>query len=220
MLAIKDRVTMLTEQVHTLCSTLSRPLPTLMAVTKYASYEQSQAVLDAGLSLLGENKVQDGITKRHHLSPCHMHLIGHLQSNKVLKAVQGFDCIQSVDSLKLATKIHQTCLALNKVMPVYLELNIGEESSKHGFLIAQLWHHLDTLWTLSGLDIQGLMVIPPASNDPEDSREFFKKAKKIQNTIYQQHPHFVGLSMGMSHDFKVAIEEGSTCVRIGGFLFH
>ena len=216
--SIANRVKILNELVSRHCHQLKRPLPTILAVTKYASSDQTQAIIDSGLTLLGENKVQDGLAKQRICSPCTLHLIGHLQSNKVKKAVQHFDCIQSVDSLKTAELIHQASREIGKRMPIFLEVNIGEEGSKYGFSANDLLNAIDQIHSLPHLDVQGLMAIPPYDDQAEKTRPYFQKAHSLYQKIRAQHPQFSQLSMGMSHDFLIALEEGATMIRIGGFL--
>jgi len=192
-----------------------------MAVTKYASLEQTRAVIDAGVTLIGENKVQAGLQKLDDLNRKNIkcHLIGHLQSNKVLKAVDRFDMIQSVDSLKLLTKIGESTKAKTSPYPVLLEINIGKEPQKHGFLPDNIEKDFEVLIKIQGVDIQGIMMIPPYQSDPEKCRPYFREGKKLYDRLKSVYSGIHILSMGMSADFEVALQEGSHLVRIGSYLF-
>ncbi len=197
------------------------PHARIMGVTKYASLEQTQAVVDSGLLLLGENKVQDGIQKITQINnpDIEWHLIGHLQSNKVKKAVAHFSMIQSVDSLKLLTKIGEESRLLDKTMPVLLEINLGNEPNKHGFNEEDIWLNHAQLWQVNGVLIQGIMIIPPFSDNPETTRPYFKRAKKLYDHLKSVYSNISILSMGMSSDFNVALQEGSNLIRVGHLLF-
>jgi pyridoxal phosphate enzyme (YggS family) len=158
------------------------------------------------------------------LPDIHFHLIGHLQSNKVPRAVELFDGIDSVDSLKLADKINGMAGRMRKRLPVLLEINIGGEEQKAGLApdSPELEQLLAAAPRLAALAIRGLMTIPPHTDDPEGARPFFKRLRELRDSIRARDLPGVSmdtLSMGMSHDFEVAIEEGSTCVRLGTAIF-
>jgi pyridoxal phosphate enzyme (YggS family) len=216
----------ISSRIHTLLERI-RPYPNdrevrLMAVTKYATVEQTQAVVDSGLFLLGENKVQDGLAKIQNVSGLGIewHLIGHLQSNKVKKAVGGFSCIQSIDSYSLLQKIGQEAAVLGKTQSVLLEVNIGNEPNKYGFSKDVLLETHEQLWAVDGVKIEGIMIIPPLGENPEQSRPYFQEAKKLYDHLKSVYSSINTLSMGMSNDFDIALQEGSTLVRVGHFLFH
>jgi PLP dependent protein len=194
---------------------------TLLAVTKGQPPEVIKAAADLGQLLFGENKVQEARAKIP-LCPgkLHWHFIGHLQSNKCRDAVELFEMIQSVDSLSLAQEIAKRAEQAAKRIPVMLEVNLAGEANKFGYRPGQLLAELRELNALSRLEIQGLMTVPPWSSEAEKARPYFQRLRELKAECEQilgaSLPH---LSMGMSGDFEVAIEEGSTMVRIGTALF-
>lgn len=199
----------------------------LMAVSKTFPADAIRQAYDAGQRLFGENRVQEFAGKAESLrdlAGLEMHLIGHLQSNKARKAAEVFAAIESVDSLKLAERLNASGADLGKRLPVLIEINIGGEEAKSG--VAAGSAELDRLLTAApqfkNLNIRGLMTVPPFIEDPEGARPFFRKLRELRDQIAARNLPAVimdELSMGMSHDFEVAIEEGSTCVRIGTAIF-
>jgi len=193
----------------------------LVCVTKTVDVQKINEAIKAGATIIGENKVQEYEEKRDDLLPCEKHLIGHLQSNKVKKAVQLFDVIQSVDSLKLIQDIDKKARAINKTQKVFLQVNIGNESQKFGFaenLIAQV---LTEVPALKNVHVRGLMCIPPFES-PEETISYFIRMKALFDELQQKNQENIAireLSMGMSGDYKVAIEQGATMVRIGSSIF-
>lgn len=194
---------------------------TLLAVTKTQPPQMVEAAAKLGLSLFGENKVQEAKAKIP-LCPGRVrwHMIGHLQSNKCRDAVALFGMIQSVDSLALAEEINKRADAAARSMPILLEVNIVGEASKFGYPPARLLEQLKAINDLPRLELQGLMTIPPWTPLPEKVRPAFRRLRELKTECEQilgaPLPH---LSMGMSGDFEVAIEEGATIVRIGTALF-
>lgn len=194
---------------------------TLLAVSKTHPPETIKAAADCGQIFFGENKVQEAKAKIP-LCPGKLrwHFIGHLQSNKCRDAVELFEMIQSVDGLPLAREIARHTGQAAKMMPVLLEVNVAGEASKFGYQPEQLLAELKELNALSRLEIQGLMTVPPWSAESEKSRPYFRRLRELKAQCEQilgaPLPH---LSMGMSDDFEVAIEEGATMVRIGTALF-
>jgi len=197
----------------------------LMAVTKTFPGEAIAEAHAAGLRLFGENRVQEFAGKSWDvkgLADARFHLIGHLQTNKVPRAVELFDAIDSVDSLKLAEKLNAIAGRMRKRLPVLLEVNLGGEPQKAG--LAPDSPELDQLLAaaprLAALSFDGLMCLPPHTDDPEGARPYFRRLRELRDTLRAQHNLALRtLSMGMSHDFEVAIEEGSTCVRLGTAIF-
>jgi len=194
---------------------------TLLAVTKSHSPETVRAAAELGLALFGENRVQEAKVKMG-LCPARLrwHLIGHLQSNKCRDAVHCFAMVQSVDGLPLAQELNKWAEKSARTLPILLEANIAGESSKFGYQPGQLLAELETLNALPRLEIHGLMTIAPWTPDPEKVRPVFRKLRELK----QQCEDRLGaplplLSMGMSGDFEVAIEEGATLVRLGTVLF-
>lgn len=200
----------------------------LMAVTKTIDEKLIREAMEAGAALLGENRVQELERKRPNLPPCEMHLIGHLQTNKAAKAVAVADMIQSVDSMRLAAEIERVCAKTGKVMPVLLEVNIGRDGAKSGFLPEQLEAALEDIAGFPHISIRGLMTIPPFSGNPYTTKNYFSqmrqlyldiRAKKLDNITRGSLSRLDVLSMGMSGDYELAIEAGSTLVRVGSAIF-
>jgi PLP dependent protein len=194
---------------------------TLLAVTKTQPPEIVNAAAELGLLVFGENKVQEAKAKTP-LCPNKLrwHFIGHLQSNKCRDAVQLFQMIQSVDSLSLAREINKRAAEAAKTMPVLLEVNLAGEASKFGYQPPSLLAELNQINSLPRIEVQGLMTVPPWTPEAENSRLHFRRLRELKMECEQMLgaplPH---LSMGMSGDFEVAIEEGATMVRIGTALF-
>jgi PLP dependent protein len=193
----------------------------LLAVSKTHPAEAIQAAVNCGQIFFGESKIQEAKAKIP-LCPgrARWHFIGHLQSNKVRDAVELFEMIQSVNSLALAREISKRCGQASKTMPVLIEVNVAGEASKFGYQPQQLLVDLKELNALPGIEIQGLMTIPPYATEPEKSRPHFRRLREFKSRCVEilgaPLPH---LSMGMSGDFEIAIEEGATMVRIGTALF-
>jgi hypothetical protein len=194
---------------------------TLLAVTKMQPPEVVQSASKLGLILFGENKVQEAKAKIP-LCPGNLrwHMVGHLQSNKCRDAVELFKMIQSVDSLSLAQEINKRAEQAAKTMPVLMEVNVAGEASKFGYRPEQLLAELKELNALPRIEIHGLMTVPPWSAEAEKARPHFRRLREIkaqcEQTLGAPLPH---LSMGMSGDFEIAVEEGATMVRIGTELF-
>jgi pyridoxal phosphate enzyme (YggS family) len=194
---------------------------TLLAVSKTHPPETVKTAADCGLVLFGENKVQEAKAKIP-LCPgrLHWHFIGHLQSNKCRDAVELFEMIQSVDSLSLAQEINKRAEQAARRMPVLLEVNVAGEASKFGYPPERLLAELKEINALPRLEIHGLMTVPPWSPEPKDSRPHFRRLRELREravaVLGAPLPH---LSMGMSGDFEIAIEEGATMVRVGTALF-
>lgn len=193
----------------------------LMAVTKTHPPETVQAAANAGLVYFGENKVQEAKAKIPQCSgKLRWHFIGHLQSNKARDAVELFEMIQSVDSLSLAQELNKRCEQAGKRLPILLEVNLAGEASKFGYAPERLLAELNELNALPRLEVHGLMTVPPWKPVAEQVRPFFRAARELKQRCEEilgaPLPH---LSMGMSGDFEVAIEEGSTIIRIGAALF-
>ncbi|PYV58101.1 MAG: YggS family pyridoxal phosphate-dependent enzyme [Acidobacteria bacterium] len=199
----------------------------LMAVTKTVPPERIREAYDAGLRLFGENRVQEFAAKADGLRDlvgAEWHMIGHLQSNKAVKAAELFARVDSVDSLRLAQKLNTAASQLGKKLSVLIEINIGGEQVKNGVApdSAELEHLLTGAPEFSSLEFRGLMTVPPYNDDPEQSRQHFREMRELFNQIARRNLASIRmdvLSMGMSHDFEVAIEEGSSCVRIGAAIF-
>lgn len=193
----------------------------LLAVSKTFPVDAIREAVDAGQVLFGENKVQEILAKAPQLpANLHWHLIGHLQSNKVRKVLPLVKAIHSVGSLDLARDVDRIAGELGLFPQVYLEVNLGAESSKHGFSAEQVRENLEALYALKRLEIQGLMCIPPFDADAERSRPYFVKLRELREELEQRGGAPLPLlSMGMSHDFEIAVEEGATTVRVGSAIF-
>ena len=193
----------------------------LLAVSKTCPAETIGEAVQGGQIYFGENKVQEAKAKIPHCpGKARWHFIGHLQSNKARDAVELFEMIQSVDSLNLAREISKRCEQAAKQLPVLLEVNAAGESSKFGYPPEKLLSELRELNSLPRIIVQGLMTVPPFSTDAEKSRPHFRRLRELKSQCEEilgaPLPH---LSMGMSGDFEIAIEEGATIVRIGTALF-
>jgi len=194
---------------------------TLLAVSKGQPPEVVRAAADLGLTLFGENKVQEARAKIP-LCPSRLrwHLVGHLQSNKAREAVHWFEMIQSVDSLALAAELQKQADKAAKTVPVLIEVNVAGESSKFGYRPEALLAELTALNTFPRLELHGLMTLAPWTPDPEKVRPVFQRLRELKTECEQRlGASLAHLSMGMSGDFEVAIEEGATLVRIGTALF-
>lgn len=198
----------------------------LMGVSKTHPAEAILEAYAAGLRHFGENRVQEFSTKAPALTAlqdARFALIGHLQSNKSTRAVELFYSVQSLDSLRLAHRLNEAARSFNKRLQVLVEIKLSPEESKHGLTSdsAELAELLDALPSLASLEMRGLMTVPPFAEDLEAVRPYFRSLRSLRDSLAAHHPRlcFDELSMGMSHDFEIAIEEGSTCVRIGTALF-
>jgi|SRR5689334_15225216 len=199
----------------------------LMAVTKTFSAEKIREAYDAGLRLFGENRVKEFSAKYaavRDLADAEFHMIGHLQTNKAAKAVEVFSAIDSVDSLHLTQKLDAAARKADKSVPILIEVNLGGEQSKSGVKpdTAEFEELVQNVGALENIEVRGLMAIPPYTDDPEGARPFFRVLRQWCEKIADRNLPSVKmevLSMGMSHDFEVAIEEGSTCVRLGTAIF-
>jgi PLP dependent protein len=199
----------------------------LMAVSKTVEPERIRQAYNAGLRTFGENRVQEFVEKTpalNDLPGIDWHLIGHLQSNKAKRAAELFHRVDSVDSVRLAQRLEAAAQQMGKVLPVLIEINVGGEESKSG--IAEGSPELEALLQeaqkCEHVQVHGLMTIPPYTDDPDGARPYFRKLRNLRNAIDARRLPGVRmdvLSMGMSHDFEVAVEEGSTCVRVGTAIF-
>jgi PLP dependent protein len=199
----------------------------LMAVSKTFPADAILEAYHAGQRLFGENRVQEFFDKFPavaNLPDVRFHMIGHLQSSKTTKAAEIFHAVDSIDSAKLAQRLSDAAQRINKTLDVLIEINVGGEEAKSG--LAPDDPELETILTKApdwtNLRIRGLMTVPPFTENPEGARPYFRKLREVRDRLATRHLPSVTLdvlSMGMSHDFEVAIEEGSTCVRIGTAIF-
>jgi len=191
---------------------------TLIAVTKTAAVDQVKEAIDSGVTDFGENRVQAAKEKISCLSgfpDIKWHMIGHLQTNKVKQAALLFDAVHSVDSLRLAKELSLKAIEVQKTMPVFIEVNVSGEETKYGIKEGEAEGLIEESRRLGGLELKGLMTMAPFSDDPEASRPYFRSLKLKAESLKLKE-----LSMGMSGDFEVAIEEGATIVRIGSAIFN
>lgn len=193
----------------------------LIAVSKTVPVERIREAVEAGITLFGENRVQEAKEKFKNLEGlAHFHLIGHLQTNKVKEAIRISKRIHSLDSLRLAQEIDRRCGALGKIMPVLLQVNVASEETKYGATVEDTALLVKEIRKLDNIRLDGLMTIPPYALDPEDSRLYFRQLAQLRDDLESQElGPLPELSMGMSGDFPIAIEEGATFVRVGSALF-
>lgn len=227
---IGSRLREIEKRIDEACRRVGREIGevTLVGVSKTFPAPVVEEGIKAGLRVLGENRVQEAAGKIPLLSTVsaaygvEWHLIGHLQSNKVRRAVELFTMIHSVDSLKLAEKIDAVCGETGRRMPILLEVNLGGESSKSGVSPHDAPAVCDQISKLSNVDLCGLMTVPPLMAEATSARPFFARLRELRDEIRRLglvSPAFLQLSMGMSQDFEVAIEEGATLIRIGTAIF-
>ena len=196
----------------------------LVAVSKTVPPDRIREAYDAGLRDFGENRVQEAHSKRAALSDLTVtwHLVGHLQTNKAKLARELFHWVHSLDSLRLAQRLDQAAVCSGDRLPVLVEVNLGEEAAKSGVTEQEVLSLAEHVSRLPTLELRGLMVLPPLFEDPERARPFFRRLRELAETIEAAKLPNVSaheLSMGMSHDLEVAIEEGATMVRIGTAIF-
>jgi pyridoxal phosphate enzyme (YggS family) len=226
-MSIADNVARVRERIAVACARAGRSPNDvhLMAVSKTHPASAICEAYGAGITLFGENRVQEFAEKHAEVAGigAEFHLIGHLQSNKAAKAAELFEAVDSVDSLKLLERLNSAAEKLGKKLAIFLEVNVGGEEAKSGF--APDSDELRTLLTKASdfphLQIRGLMTIPPHTEDPNGARPYFQMIRQLRDRLAKQFPQMDlhELSMGMSHDYEVAIEEGSTCVRVGTAIF-
>ncbi|MGA2076291.1 MAG: YggS family pyridoxal phosphate-dependent enzyme [Terriglobia bacterium] len=220
---IKENVARVQERIASACQRCGRRPEDLklLAISKTFPAECIRVAFEAGLRDFGENRVQEAQAKRPALSDLNItwHLVGHLQTNKARTARELFHWVHSVDSLRLAQKLEQTGAGR---LPVLLEVNLGGEESKAGVGEKEIIPLAEQVSQLATLELRGLMVIPPFFDDPEQVRPYFRRLRELAREIDARNFPNVSvqeLSMGMSHDFEVAIEEGSTIIRVGTAIF-
>jgi PLP dependent protein len=199
----------------------------LMAVSKTHPAERIREAHAGGIRVFGENRVQEfagKVDSLRDLPAAEWHMIGHLQSNKAAKAAELFGAVDSLDSMKLADRLNAAAEKENKKIPVLIEMNVGGEESKSG--VPPHSRELEDLLLAAprfvALEFRGLMTVPPFRDDAEGARPYFGRLREMRDTIARRHLPGISmdvLSMGMSHDFEVAVEEGSTCVRVGTAIF-
>jgi hypothetical protein len=220
--AIRERISSATRRVGRSTESVA-----LIAVSKTHPSERIREAYNAGLRRFGENRVQEFAGKSGALADlagAEWHMIGHLQTNKAGRAVELFSAVDSVDSVKLAEKLDGAARGLNKKLSVLIEINVGREAAKSGVAAdsQELEDLLRAAPRLEALEFRGLLTVPPFTGDPEGARPYFRRLRELRDAVASRKLPAITmdlLSMGMSHDFEVAIEEGSTCVRVGTAIF-
>lgn len=226
---ISEKVAIVREQISAAARRAGRRSEdvVLMAVSKTFPAARIREAYDAGIRIFGENRVQEFSQKTNALlglPDIEWHMIGHLQSNKAAAAAELFNGIDSLDSLKLAEKLNASARKLGKKLGVLIEVNVGGETAKSGLApdVEELENLLTSAPGLVHLEFRGLMTVPPFTEDAERARPCFRKLRGLRDQIAARNLPAIRmdvLSMGMSHDFEIAIEEGSTCVRVGTAIF-
>jgi pyridoxal phosphate enzyme (YggS family) len=223
-MSIAENIARLKEEIAAACRKAGRDERevALMAVSKVHPVEAILEAYEAGQRLFGENKVQEYEAKAARvrgLAGAEFHLIGPLQSNKTNKAAELFDAVDAVDALKIAERLEKAAAERGKRLPVLIEVKLSHEESKHGVAPEELSALLDAMSGMKAVQAVGLMTVPPWSEDAETARPYFRELRRLRDEVVKAHPGVTQLSMGMSNDFVVAIEEGSTCVRVGTAIF-
>lgn len=223
----KERISEVNDRIAAACERAGRDPSEvkLVAVSKTHPVETVRRAMKAGIFTFGENKVQEGISKVEEIgdSRCEWHLIGHLQSNKARKALEAFDVIQTVDTVKIAERLDR--IAGDEGIsgfPVLIQVDLGKEDTKSGVYEEELDELVDAVLDCRNLRLDGLMTIPPYLPDPDDVRPYFRRLRELRGELSEKGAFGGGpgeLSMGMSHDFEAAIEEGATIVRVGTAIF-
>jgi len=222
-MSFAERLAEVRERVASACARAGRDVGevTILPVGKTHGPPKIAEAAEAGVAVIGENRVQEALQKIP-MCPWHLewHMIGHLQRNKARHAVRLFTMIHSVDSPRLLETVDMACREEGKTMPVCLEVNVSGESAKFGLAPREVPPMLDRCGSLMNVDVVGLMTMPPFTEDPEDARPVFQRLRELRDVWREQSGFALDeLSMGMSHDFEVAIEAGATWIRLGSVLF-
>lgn len=233
-MSLADNIARVQEQIANACRCASRAPESvqLMAVSKTHPAEAILEAAASGLRLFGENRVQEFAGKRDALAaagllagsdPARFHCIGPVQSNKANRAAEIFDAVDTLDSLRLAQRLDQAAAARGRTLAVNIEIKTSPEPAKHGILpdSPELAALLEQLPDMQHLHVCGLMTVPPFAANPEEARPYFRRLRELRDSLAARCPRvrLEELSMGMSHDFSVAIEEGATVVRVGTAIF-
>ena len=223
-MSIAENLARVREEIGDTCRRAGRAESeiTLIAVSKVHPAERLIEAYEAGQRVFGENRVQELQAKAgavRGLAGVVFHLIGPLQNNKTAKAAELFDTVDTVAEVKTAQRLATAATALGKVLPVLVEVKLSHEESKHGVAPEELRALLTTIDVLDGVEVRGLMAVPPWDEDGETARPYFRQLRELRDGLVGEFPRLRELSMGMSNDFRVAIEEGSTAVRVGTAIF-
>ena len=225
-MSIKDNIDDILKRVGNACKKAGRNPGdiTVVAVSKTVDYQRAKEAVEAGINNLGENRVQELVKKYEDMkdTDAKWHMIGHLQKNKVKYIIDKTVLIHSVESLELAEEINKRANKNNLIADILIELNIGEEESKFGITEERVYDFINSMDKFDNIRVLGLMTVAPFCENPEDVRWVFKKMKNIYDkvsTMKLQNVQMKYLSMGMTNDFEIAIEEGSNIIRIGTAIF-
>ena len=194
----------------------------VVAVTKNFSHIAIIEAIKNHIFCIGENQVQEFQTKHQQLLSYNFesHLIGHLQSNKINKAIELFNVIETIDSFKLALKIDKQLKKINKTQNIYIQINVGEDPNKYGFFIKDIFIQAEKISQLKNINLLGVMTILPYLNNPKDTQKLYAKTRQVQQQIYEKiNNKCTQLSMGMSRDYVYALKEGATHIRLGTILY-
>jgi len=194
----------------------------IVAVTKKFSHTAAIEAIKKHIFCIGENQVQEFQTKQQHLLAYNFesHLIGHLQSNKINKAIELFNVIETVDSFKLALKLDKQLKNINQKQDIYIQINVGEDPNKYGFFIKDIFIQAEKISQLKNINLLGVMTILPYLKNPKDTQKLYAKTRQVQQQIYEKiNNKCTQLSMGMSRDYIYALKEGATHIRLGTILY-
>ena len=229
---VRENLISCRQRMSRACARSGRPASdvTLVVVTKGVAAERVEEAVAAGVAFLGESRLQETLAKHGRISrfarergaALSWHLVGHLQTNKVREAVRIFDVIHSVDSLRVAEAIEKQASRMDKVQEVFLEVNVAAEAGKYGFAVAEVFGALAAMGPWPHVRVTGLMTVAPFVEDAEGVRPVFRRLRELRdglNADPELRPRLCHLSMGMTDDFEVAIEEGATIVRLGRAVF-
>ncbi len=228
---IKENVSRIRQRILKVCSKINQDPGkiTIIAVSKGRALEQIKQAVEAGITDIGENRVQEAVSKynelyakRYTLNVIRWHMVGHLQTNKVKDAVKIFDLIQSIDSMRLAEEIDKEAAKINKIQDILIEIKTSPEESKFGLKADEAIKVIKDIVRLKNINIKGLMTIASVVDDPEKARPYFRMLREFEDKINELRvtSYKLGvLSMGMTDDFEIAIEEGSNMVRLGRAIF-
>lgn len=226
MAMISDNILRLKDNIAHICQKLNRRLEdiTIVGITKYSDIKEIQQSLACGLNHIGESKVQQAVEKYPHLVGATKHMVGHLQTNKVKAAVEIFDVIQSVDSYRLAQAINEQCVKQRRQMQIFIQVNTAQEKQKFGCSSDEVFDLLKQISEFENIHVAGLMTIAPLTEDAPIVRDCFKKLRDLYQHVHEDFAHFKNiqmkfLSMGMSDDYAIALEEGANMLRIGRDIF-
>lgn len=221
---IKDNLSKVEQRISVICSKVNRSPGSIsiVAVSKGRSVEEIKQAVEAGVTNIGENKTQEVVLKYKAVSGIRWHMVGHLQTNKCREAVKIFDLIHSVDSLHLAAEIDKQAARINKIQDVLLEIKTSPEAAKFGIKPEDAIEVIKEITEFKNINTKGLMTIAPLTDDPQKAKPYFCMLRELMNKInvlHLTHNTLHILSMGMTDDFEVAIEEGSTMIRLGRAIF-